>query len=68
MTSTVNGQFLTLQFYSQSLGGWRKCQRGLGNIMINPNLLSSTFGDNSEEGAASPRVPSIAPANRRLLQ
>ena len=36
--------FQTLQFYSQSLGGWRKRRKGLGNIMIDPNLISPTAG------------------------
>ena len=31
--------FQTLQFYTQSLGGWRKRRKGLGNIMIDPNLI-----------------------------
>lgn len=31
--------FEILQFYSQSMGGWRKRRKGLGNIVIDPNLV-----------------------------
>ncbi len=54
--------FQTLQFYTQSLGGWRKRRKGLGNIMIDPNLVIppatptstpvSTPTPNDAEGAA----------------
>jgi hypothetical protein len=53
--------FQTLQFYTQSLGGWRKRRKGLGNIMIDPNLIVpttptstpvSTPTPNEVEGAA----------------
>jgi len=30
--------FKTLQFYTQSLGGWRRRRKALGNIMIDPNV------------------------------
>ena len=33
--------FQTLQFCSQSLGGWRKRRKGLANIMIDPNLVAT---------------------------
>ena len=33
--------FRTLQFYTQSLGGWRKRRKGLANIMIDPNVAAS---------------------------
>ena len=33
--------FKTLQFYTQSLGGWRRRRKGLGNIMIDPNVAAS---------------------------
>ena len=53
--------FQTLQFYSQSLGGWRKRRKGLGNIMIDPNLISpgggeGTDADASPEGAGAVRA------------
>ena len=31
--------FQTLQFYTQSLGGWRKRRKGLANIMVDPKVL-----------------------------
>merc|ERR1711994_218918 len=34
--------YQALQFYSQCLGGWRRRRKGLGNIMVDPNLVSST--------------------------
>ena len=34
--------FKTLQFYTQCLGGWRKRRKALGNIMIDPNIVSAT--------------------------
>ena len=47
--------FQTLQFYSQSLGGWRKRRKGLGNIMIDPNLISPGGGGEGPDAAdASP--------------
>ena len=46
--------FQTLQFYSQSLGGWRKRRKGLGNIMIDPNLISPA---GEGEGGADPDAP-----------
>ncbi len=30
--------FQTLQFYTQSLGGWRKRRKGLANIMVDPKV------------------------------
>jgi len=43
--------FQTLQFCSQSLGGWRRRRKGLANIMIDPNL------------AAVPNTTQIQPVN-----
>ena len=34
--------FKTLQFYTQCLGGWRKRRKALGNIMIDPNVVTAT--------------------------
>ena len=44
--------FQTLQFYSQSLGGWRKRRKGLGNIMIDPNLISPGGGEGPDADAS----------------
>merc|ERR1711994_838089 len=33
--------FKTLQFYTQSLGGWRRRRKALGNIMIDPNVAAT---------------------------
>ena len=36
---SMTGAWLrALQFYSQSLGGWRRRRRGLANIMVDPSL------------------------------
>ena len=32
--------FQALQFYTQSLGGWRKRRKGLGHIVIDSKLVS----------------------------
>jgi len=58
--------FKSLQFYTQCLGGWRKRRKGLANIMIDPNVVTSssiasnednlnedTSGAQPEAGAAS---------------
>jgi len=31
--------FQTLQFYTQSLGGWRRRRKGLANIMVDPKVV-----------------------------
>ena len=50
--------FQTLQFCSQSLGGWRKRRKGLANIMIDPNLVATpnTTQTNDAEGSAVPET------------
>lgn len=46
--------FRTLQFYTQSLGGWRKRRKGLGNIMFDPNFPSSAAAIASPASANCP--------------
>ena len=52
--------FKTLQFYTQCLGGWRKRRKGLGNIMIDPNLVSAaasiTLEETTEGASAAPKA------------
>jgi hypothetical protein len=45
--------FKTLQFYSQCLGGWRKRRKGLANIMIDPNVVSSSSSASAFESSST---------------
>ena len=45
--------FKALQFYTQCLGGWRKRRKGLANIMIDPNLVPVTNGQEVEMASGS---------------
>lgn len=61
--------FRTLQFYTQSLGGWRKRRKGLANIMIDPNVAASVdntyYLEAEEEGRRRSRQHSdgnVSPA------
>lgn len=45
--------FKTLQFYTQCLGGWRKRRKGLGNIMIDPNLVTAAASVSLEDQDSS---------------
>ena len=41
--------FKSLQFYTQCLGGWRKRRKGLANIMIDPNVVTSSSIASNED-------------------
>lgn len=41
--------FQTLQFYTQSLGGWRKRRKGLANIMVD-DMPVAAGGDEAAGG------------------
>ena len=56
--------FKSLQFYTQCLGGWRKRRKGLANIMIDPNVVSSIApNEENEDTATTPDLAAGAAAN-----